>query len=514
MTKSAVMEPTESIYEEIMTRDVGKTGNIRLDRSVSCPASRKSSPVIGKHNSLSHLRQTQDNDESLYAVVNGEDIEFKKLKDLLEDGSSCRNIYHNDKQSARAKNIAQTVKTNDDKDYGECDSGCDCTLAGKDAAQTTQIPHLLRPTTLNVKDSETVYSEILHQTPGSQVDLFPGRLTRESENPLLRQEVIPSNTPSPSTSIPPSRNGSLRRSRNDESIRSTSGDSGIQEDMNTASVYENCARRDRKLRRSLSSPQFYANSVSLKSISDSLYQNMEKNEAEEECTASSMYANMEDDTVDSRPRASSRPIAIQSNQRKIQTELIYSDLDFVDEPVPEYLSSSPGDASSTSSGLSSFTTHLTNSFSPPPLPSRPPSVYARRRQTSFSSVSMTSSFAPSSLKANFIGTHAAHRASKNNINTAIKETVHKTNMLDIKSVYIEVTKKLVKFCSMSSPYNCVLQFSVDDIHIMDHYSKDQRFIGFVVSQPGKEAACHVFQSDQTSEILEAVRDVFKENPLV
>lgn len=520
MTKSAVMEPNdERIYEEIITKDFGKD-HARLDRSLSCPASRKTSrDMVRRNNSLLDLQNREDNRESLYAFINGDNIEFKKLQDLLEEESTKRNIYQ--KASQVRDNVIgayqPSSEAGDEKDLGESDSGCDCSIMGRDLIQSL---HPLRPNKLDIKVNETLYSEILHQTPGSQIDLFPGRMTRESENPLLRQEVIPSNTPSPSTSVPASRNGSIRRSRNDENARSTSGDSGIQEDVSTGLLYENCARKDKSLRRSISSPQFYANTASMQAARpESVYANMESNESEVEMSANdssnSLYANMEDETDDgSRPRTASRPIAIQSNQRKIQTELIYSDLDFEDGSIPEYLSSSPGDTSSTSSGLSSFTTHLTNSFSPPPLPSRPPSVYARRRQISFSSISVASSFAPNNMRASFIGTISVHKASKDNINSSIKEIVHKTNMLNVKSVYVEVSKMYVKFCSFSTPYNCVLQFSVDEIHIMDHYSKDQRFLGFIVGQPGKEAVCHVFQSDQTVEILDAVKETFKESPWV
>lgn len=516
MTKSAIMEPKESIYEEIVTRNEQRRG----DRSVSCPASRKSSRDMGRYNnSLSNLKNSTDNGDSLYAVVNGDDIEFKKLKDLLEDDTTKRNIYQKfcgDVNRATGV-MAQAHDKSEDKEFGDGDSGCDCSTMGMETGQSNQ---LIRPNRLELKEnSETIYSEILHQTPGSQIDLFPGRLTRESENPLLRQDVIPSNTPSPSTSIPPSRSGSIRRSKNDECTRSTSGDSGIQEDVNAMKLYENCARSNRKLHRSQSSPQFYANAASLSIHSpNAFYANMESNEMSKSVisNANSVYANMEHETGNNiRPRTASRPIAIQSSQKKLQTELIYSDLDFEGETaIPEYLSSSPGDTSSTSSGLSSFTTHLTNSVSPPPLPSRPPSVYARGRQTSFSSISMTSSFASNNLRANFIGTQTVQRANKDSINSSIKETVHKTNMLDVKSAFVEISRNAVKFCSLSSPYNCIIQFSLDEMHLMDYYSKDRRFIGFIVSQPGKEAVCHVFQSDHAAEILDAVKENFKESPLV
>ena len=511
MTKSAIMEPTERIYEEIITRQLGVRDKKLLDRSLSCPGSRKSAQEFGKHCSMSNLRTTEDSDENLYAVVNGEDVEFKKFKDLIEGECPSSNIYVNDKQTGGATSVAQSSETNDEVvvgDGAESNVDCDVTNVGRDMKKT---PRPIRPTTLPLKESETVYSEVLHQTPGSQIDLFPGRVTRESDNPLLRQEVIPSNTPSPSTSVAPSRTGSLRR--NHESTRSTSGDSGIQEDLHTLSVYENCATRSKGLHRSQSSPQFYANAASLKNTIGGIYANMESS-SDAIASGDSVYANMENDTIDSRPRASSRPITIQSNQRKIQTELIYSDLDFEEEHRPESFSSSTGDTGSTSSGLSSVTVHLTNSFSPPPLPSRPPSVCARRRQTSFSSVSMASSISSNTLRANFIGTHSVHRATKENIDISVKNTVHKTIMLDIKSVYVDISKTLVKFCSLSSPYHCVLQFSIDEIHLMDTYTKDERFLGFIVSHPGKEAVCHVFQSDHSAEILGSVKEVFKETSVV
>ena len=511
MTKATVMEPTERIYEEIITRKLSQKKKPQLDRSLSCPGSRKHSREMGKHASMSKLPNMDDSGENIYAVVNGEDVEFRKFKDLIADDASNLNVYQSDKQIVGANGITQKSEPEIVANVKETESDCDCSTTVKDAKKTS---HIVRPTTLPIKDNETVYSEILHQTPGPQIDVVPGRLTRESDNPLLRQEFLPSNTPSPSTPVAHSRNSSLRRKG--ESIRSTSGDSGIQEDMQALLLYENFARRERKLQRSQSSPQFYANVASLKNATDTVYANMECNNAKMDAPVSnsSVYANTDNGDVENRPRASSRPIAIQSNQRQFQDELIYSDLDFEEEPAPEYFSGSTGDASSTSSGLSSFAGHITNSFSPPPLPTRPPSVGARRRQTSFSSVSMVSSVSMNTLRANFIGTHSVHRANRESINCSVKETVHKTNMLNVKSVFVDISKSHVKFCSLSSPYHCVLQLSVDEIHLLDTFSKDDRFMGFIVSQPEKEAVCHVLQSDQTAEILEAVKEVLKDTSTV
>ena len=508
MTNLVDIEPSESIYEEIVTRDIRRNSERkRLDRSVSCPASRKTSAEMGRHKSVENIRNGEQ-EESLYAVVNGDDLEFMRLRDLLEaEENKGRN---RDVQAGEGRVIAQAFEVQQDRDLGENDSGCDCSTSSKDL--TTEMGRQ-RPNTLDLRgDNATIYSEILHLSPASQIDLPSGRRTRESDNPILRQEVIPSNSASPSTSVPPSRTGSLKRAKTGDSTKSASGDSGIQED-----VYQNFARRH--VRRASSCHQFqvYENASTAKS-QDSVYANMdepEKNGLNE--SQDSAYANMDEDPADSRPRASSRPIAIQSNQRKtaFQPELIYSDLDFDEDTSTDYLSSSPGNASSTSSGLSSFTNQITTSVSPPPLPNRPASVYARRRQTSFSSVSMSSySSGASVLKAHFIGTSSVHRASNDNIDHAIKETVHKTNMLEIKSVSVDIQKNMIKFGNLSSPYECVLQFSVDNIHLMDHYSKDKRFMGFVVSQTGKEAVCHVFQSDQTAEILETVKDVYREMPMV
>ena len=516
MTKLVGMEPTESIYEEIITSDIRRNlDKKRLDRSRSCPSSRKTSRDMGRHYSASNLRDCKDNEDNLYAVVQGDDLEFMKLKDLLEEGENKTGRLLNRKDSARG--TAQSLDGGDDRDLGETDSGCDCSVTGKETISTIHSP---RPNSLDLKLSDTVYSEIIHASPTTQIDFAHGRITRESDNPLLRQEVIPSNSGSPATSVPSSRSGSIRlRRKDDGSTRSGSGDSGIQEDMQRQSMYANCTRRDRNLRRSLSSPQFqqlYANTSSVQTTEDSVYANMDEQENSTEANESSdsVYANMDDEPA--RPRAASRPIAIQSNQRKspAQTEMIYSDLDFEEEPIPEYLSSSPGDASSTSSGFSSFTNHLTNTFTPPPLPNRPASVCARRRQTSFSSVSMSSFAGASSLKANFIGTHSAHKTSRECIDHAVKEAVHKTNLLDVKSVCVEINSSVVKFLNLTSPYHCILQFPIDEIHLMGQFSKDQRFMGFIVSQPGKEALCYVFQSDQTSDIMEVIKDTFRENPWV
>lgn len=514
MTNLVDIEPKESIYEEIVTRDIRRNSERkRLDRSISCPASRKTSvDEMGRHNkSVENIRNCEQ-EESLYAVVNGDDLEFMRLRDLLEvEENKGRN---RDVQGAEERVIAQAFEVvQQDRDLGENDSGCDCSTSSKD--MITEMVRQ-RPNALDIRtvDNATIYSEVLHLSPASQIDLPSGRRTRESDNPILRQEVVPSNSASPSTSVPPSRTGSLKRAKTVDSTKSASGDSGIQED-----VYQNFARRQMTRASSCHQFQVYANASTAKN-QDSVYANMDDHQKDSlNESQDSVYANMDDDPADSRPRASSRPIAIQSSQRKspYQPELIYSDLDFDEDASisTDYLSSSPGNASSTSSGLSSFTNQITTSVSPPPLPSRPASVYARRRQTSFSSVSMSSySSGVSILKAHFIGTSSVHRAANENIDHAIKETVHKTNMLEIKSVCVDIQKDMIKFSNLSSPYECVLEFSVDSMHLMDHYSKDKRFMGFVVSQTGKEAVCHVFQSDQTAEILETVKDVYREMPMV
>eukprot|EP00794_Sanderia_malayensis_P020177 gene20177-22152_t len=515
------MEHNESIYEEIMTSgsELGRERRNENDaRGYSFVGSDKDQTI---QTTTSLNNSLQENDDSLYAVVNGEDLEFKKLKELLNDADVLSKTKE-DVDGNKGNDIAQHATSNE-----ENDSGCDCSnQIGKellhDETNQTQRPNSLKLNKIN----ETVYSEILHLNPAAQIDVRPGRLTRESNNPILRQEVVSkSNSASPSTSKAPSRNSSFNRlHHHGDSTRSGSGDSGIQEDFPTV-VYGNCTSRpvSRQGSRSLSrqsshNHKVYENASPVTtpetSTSNTVYSNLDDEKDTKSENASSgnvnkqdIYENLEDEVP--RPRAASQPITIQRKRSNVEKELLYSDLDFKEE-IPESLSSSPGDGSSTSSWLSLSSNAF--SISPPPLPHRPASVCSTRpRQPSFSSVSMSSYGASNGLKALYIGSQTVNKATLECMNSAIIDVAHKNTMLDIKSVIIDINKNIVNLGKLSPPYDCILQFSIDDIHYLERCSKEEKFLGIIVSKPRKEAVCYVLQSDQSAEIIEVIRDCFKDN---
>ncbi len=506
------MDNNESIYEEIIAKETEietETGEL-VHRKTGCSGCSKEKNLTSNL-SKNNMGISAENEDSLYAVVNGDDLEFKKLGELLNDENHV---------TSREFNVAE-IAQEQGSNFEETDSGCDCSQNGKELLESST--DLIRPNSLKLKKvNETVYSEILHLNPASQIDLRPTRLTRESNNPILRQEVVSSNSASPSSSKPSSRSGSFRRPRNGDSTRSGSGDSGIQEDFPSSVVYGNCTSSSRPISRqsSLNQTQVYENASPVKTpdlCREIIYSNVDddevkpKNAGEVKNDMQTVYENVENE--EKRPRAASQPIAIQRKWSALEQELVYSDLDFKEEISTESLSSSPGESSASSWLSSSSHNNYSNSISPPPLPNRPASVYSRRRQTSFSSVSM-SSYAASGLKAHFIGSQTVHRATSDSINSAITDVAHKNTMLDIKSVSVDVSKNVVHFGKLSPPYDCILQFSVDDIHFLDKFNKDDKFIGLIVSKPGKEAVCYVLQSDQSAEIIETIKEVFRENSKV
>lgn len=71
-----------------------------------------------------------------------------------------------------------------------------------------------------------------------------------------------------------------------------------------------------------------------------------------------------------------------------------------------------------------------------------------------------------------------------------------TNLLEMKPVYIEVTHELIRIGSVSSPWELLESFTIEDVIVVEIISKSVQFLGIVAGKPGHEANCYVSQSDE------------------
>ena len=548
----------ESIYEEIITPSFAEqkrscrnlsafSRSISMDARINGHRPTQKILVESLNENLESNKKEIAQEEELYAVILGDEVECRNIDDLLNNDIKMDNkneMHSSTLPSEKLVDIAQTDNSGASKDPDRNNQRKSSNNRPKLTRRPASFPKLLY--------ERTEYAEILHTKPATEVSFNPCRPTRESDNPILRQEVIPSNNPSPVSASPA---GSLRRTRNGDSTRSTSGDSGIQEDFHPTRVYENTnetrttcnnrwssTARDHCINRSSSEPEinvnFYENTHSSQNI-EPQYENsfVDDTKRRHSDPASPMnsrkfiYQNIDNNgneiTPSLRSRTSSKPIDIKpisktDKPRVLESpsnglELTYSDLSFNETSI-ESFSSSPECGSSVSSDVSSnVSTIVSESVSPPPLPkARPSSLYMPRpRMSSFTSIYSTySPLGPNHLKGLYVGCHNVHKTNPESIDRAVKEVALKANMLGLKTVSFEIINGLIKLGTVSPPLQLVSSFSLTDIHNVDRYSKDLRFLGFVVSKPGKEAVCHVIQSDQSEEILDAVKDAFKATSVV
>lgn len=386
-------------------------------------------------------------------------------------------------------------------------------------------------------EEESVYAEIV--TSNINVEITTARITRESNNPILRQELS-------STKTNVKRACSLNNLN--EHLRSGNCMYGVIDHRPHRKCHRQSSERKkrpqsmymtRKHNQRAASPLFtsqnsilelYENAVSRSLPENESVQEWEMNETNDvmnennqrrnstvvyeniDGTTEKYYENVSDTESDiMRERRHSRPIdIIQSvSPNRSHDEVLYSDIDFSRKSNPPFSYSSSSVTSSPrgsvcSSMSSEHSIFASNSTSPPPLPNM------RKRMERYASWGNVNAFTGLHYyPAHYLGKHLSTKVTSDSIEQAVCHVAQNTNVLEMKPVLAEISHEYVRFGSNSSPWELLVSFQIEEVIGFEVVLKNAYFLGIIAGKPGEDAFCYVLQSDKSTEIGDAISSIFQ-----
>lgn len=498
----------ESFYEEVISKGhyLAKSdlncNNIQLDDnyvSVSPEKQVKSTMPSG---------EGMEDSENIYEIIPGDcapqNIAHCPMVRSFSLGSSYK-----DKESFQKK----TELKQDTSD------------ASNSAPPSPKASHELSTPDLN----STQYAEIVHTN--KVTDFVPSRPTRESENPILRQDFsgnlsfLPnlrdlrkhltevsqdrcleqrSSKTTPSTTPEPQRKPGETSQRLSKSVspRHSPNHSPRSKDS-PGPVYMNMeftfADDDKSSRRSSASSISLPERQSLSSTEDS---NRDMNE--------SPYENMRGlITQDSgRPREGSAPV-----------DIVYSDLHFHESRRSrgsklklEKTTSTPAGNSHENLSVEQRSRSLPGQSSPK-LPPRNNLLNDPRPKSK--SLGKLSGGALGFYVARFVKRTTVQRSNAKTLQATMQDIVSKTKVEDCSSVNVEVTSDMMRISTNCSPWEVIASFDVENIGCIDLFEQDHTTLGVIVCVPETDAECYVIRCPDAQLICSAVKNAFNSsNPKV
>lgn len=402
------------------------------------------------------------------------------------------------------------------------------------------------PAPENEAEEETIYAEIA--TGNNNVDITTSRITRESANPILRQHISENSIKSMkrvqslvSLQSNPLQSSSRSHSlvygtishdrqeyavihKHDYDLRSKSMERNYLKEKHDREVrlnsspeaYQNDRRKSRNLKHR-HSLYCYPEQVQERLEMMGLYENNSNKSpvrhSRESCYQNStldIYENKSEvgcDDVGERSRSRSINIFLSENEKNVEKELIYTDIDFKKSHCFGSCSSLPSSPreSSCSSMSSGFSSATSNPTSPPPLPS------FRRNLQRMSSWTSNNNGCPgmSYYPANYLGRQIVSKIARDVIDNCVSQIAQHTNVLEMKPVQVEITNEFVRFATVASPWELLVSFPIEEIIAFEVILKNAYFLGIVAGKPSEDACCYVLQSDKCNEIADTIRFIFK-----
>ena len=406
------------------------------------------------------------------------------------------------------------------------------------------VDDLRRSHPLQNYDRETIYSEIVINQDSNEIT--GGRITRESANPILRQNRM-------SSSI----NNEGKRAHSMQNIF-VNGLYSCVDSLNNNSVDSTNVGNSQQLKRQHSSfdqNELYENHHSLlssqTSVEEDVYENSRRSSSFSTSNTNSLnrkhhhqqgqqqdsstqgnptkhYENVNDKYFGSvgtpgdeeygenehdiyekvydpaglelaaRERSSSKPINILPSSSSSRQAAPFST-----SSMSSSMTSSPR-----GSICSSISSEQTTSMSPPPQPPLLP--LSRKRQIGTSSWTDMSAFhGLNYFTANYLGKHCVSKLTRDCIDSSISYVAQRTSLLDMKPVVTEVSHDLIRIGINQYPWDLIESFAIEEVVNFEVIKKNVNFIGIIAGKPGEEATCYVLQSDKATEITDAIRDVFQ-----
>ena len=385
--------------------------------------------------------------------------------------------------------------------------------------------------------SSTHYAEIIHTNKVS--DFVPSRPTRDSENPILRQDFSGNLSFLPnlrnlrkqlteisqercldreqrSARTTPSRTPECPRRLNEtvpDKCLSDSVSPGLSPEPSPRAknplgpIYvnmefpfvENSENESRRSSGSSRSSVSFNEGLSLSSTEDAVFRE----------TDVSSYENVRDVLECSKLKEKSSPV-----------DIVYSDLHFHDSRLSFPRGSKL--ALETTTPINGLDNKLkveeTSRCLPvqpsPRLPPRGENVTHDPRQKS-RSLEKLSGGVLGFYSARFVRGIVVQRSNAKALQTSIHDLVSKTKVEDCSSVNVEVTSDMMRISTNCPPWEVIASFDIENIGCIDLYEHETSTLGVIVCVPETDAHCYVIQCPDAQLIYSAVKNAFNSsNPKV
>jgi len=501
-----MVEKDDAIYEEIQT-----------SRQVSSHHSNYQSKMKREFSLDEEEEEEAFTRNSIYEDMNG-------LAEELADHFNVQNI-HSRQVSEPFRGVYSSVQYHKRNTSSSSSEG---STMERQRLLSHSAEEIGRSHPLQNYNFETIYTEIVTSTNSNEITT--GRITRESNNPILRQNKMAScangagdkRTPplhdfhvdGVYSCIEHDRNkkyksASLERNSSElyeNSRLFSSSQTSITEEKGGGfeEMYQNSNEmsQHRNKNDQLSSHPFEPKNRASKDLARSnesvasLYENIMDPEED-------IYENVSDHEWEyTRERSSSKPINIMPRRN------VSFDEDKQIAPFSTSSMSSSVTSSPRGSICSSISSEQTQSISPPP----PLPLLSKKRQDGTSSWSDMSKFQGLNyIAANYLGKQSVSKLTHDCIDSAVSNIAQRTNLLEMKPVVTEVSHNLLRIGCNSSPWELIESFSVEEIVHFEVITKNVSFIGIIAGRPGEDALCYVLQSENSMEIADAIREVFQTN---
>lgn len=491
----------ESFYEEVISKGhyLAKSdlncNNIQLD---DCYVSASSEKQV---KTTMPSGEGMEDSENIYEIIPGDCAPQNNAHCPVVRSFSLGSSYKK-KESFEKKTEIETDTSN----------GSNSAPPSPKASQELSTPDL----------NSTQYAEIVHTN--KVTDFVPSRPTRESENPILRQDfsgnlsflpnlrdlrkhltevsqdrcleqrsakTTPSTTPEPQrkpgeTSQRLSKSVSPRHSPN-HSPRSKDSPGPVYVNMEFS-----FADDDKSSQRSSASSVSLPEQQSLSSTEDS---NREMDESPYENMRGLIAQDSE------RPREGSAPV-----------DIVYSDLHFHESRRSrgsrlklEKTKSTPASNSHEKLSVEQRSRSLPGQSSPK-LPPRNNSPNDPRPKSK--SLGKLSGGALGFYVARFVKRTTVQRSNAKTLQATMHDIVSKTKVEDCSSVNVEVTSDMMRISTNCSPWEVIASFDVENIGCIDLFEQDHTTLGVIVCAPETDAECYVIRCPDAQLICSAVKNAF------
>lgn len=505
------MEIAETIYEDIGTK-TDKNSNTKLSLVKDSMKERRNG-VISHGIFDSDEEYREDEAEDIYEVIPAD------FAPSLYSSKSSRSSSISSQGSARSVSSERTLNV----------SSIGIQTEGQHAS-----PHSSPKTTAHDvldEEAETTahYAEIIHASNLEIVEINRSRPTRESDNPILRQdfakltenskllvpqlqsirdsfELTSKSKHTSSETVPAhlqlkrslssgdNRNGIIRRSVDvlyeNSPFQSPNHSPQVKHSSTSAPVYENV-----KYPLFESDLESHCSTSSSSTEVHSICSEEERVGENEE----SLYENVDGLTEGYRQRTRSRPI-----------DIVYSDLEFHGPEKSHPQLSSVDSEEMTVSDIQRKTNSLSTRASKPSPPprgsglSRPKSLNLRRLTGGTLGLHL----------AKFIKKVIVQRSNDKTLQATILEVLSKKHVVDDdddaeSSVNVEVNSDLVRISTNFPPWEVIASCDIERIGHVNLYERDENVLGIIACPLGEESTCYIIRCPDAKTIYESIKNAFR-----